>query len=394
MKLKFAITYFTLLSLIACKRNTVEVKNEKQGQLEASVRLEITGVKKFGLDEHTAPRPEYTQLYRGLDEILYFTFFNNFNNSIYFYDYNLNKFIKKIIWEDKKSKDMSGLIAYHIKSLDSIYLFNMRTTEIMLANEKGDIINKTSLRDNMVDSKWLLRYPQYYPRTVTPFIETAHELLLTGFFSGSIPESIISDFKFTARLDLKTNSLRFSNKYPHQLYGFNYNWDGGLFTEVYSDLHSDGNKLVLSFPVSHDLYIADLNKNEYKKVYGGSNFAGTIISSNKPLRKSSREEILSNIIGQDEYTAIKYDKFRKVYYRFLFKRKTESDQKNDWKEKPVAVIVMDNKFRYLGETVIGTGEEWNWQNSFVTKEGLNIEYTGTKNDENFLTLKVFTPKKI
>ncbi|EOR95313.1 hypothetical protein ADIARSV_1508 [Arcticibacter svalbardensis MN12-7] len=55
---------------------------------------------------------------------------------------------------------------------------------------------------------------------------------------------------------------------------------------------------------------------------------------------------------------------------------------------------MDKNFKYLCETNIGNGEDWNWQNSFVTKEGLNVEYTGNKNDESHLTLKIFNLKKI
>ncbi len=395
MNFKFAITIFTLSTLIVCKRNTVEIVNEKYGKLKSSVQLLVSGEKKFGLDTYSAPRPEYTQMYRGSDKILYFTFFNNFNNAIYFYDYKLNKFIKKIVWDNKISKKFEGITAYHIKSLDSIYLFNQRTFEIILADKKGDIISKTPLLDNMADIRWIYKYPQYYLRTVTPFIETNNELLLTGMYTTSIPETAISDFQFTASLNFKTNKLTYFNKYPPELYGFNYTWDGGLFTEVFSELNAVGNKLIFSFPVTHNLYIADLNnKQGYKQVYGGSNFAGTIKSSSLPIGKSSREEILNNIIEQDEYTAIKYDKFRKVYYRFLFKKMTAKNKKNDWHNKPIAVIVLDNQFQYLGETVIGTGEEWNWQNSFVTKEGLNIEYTGINDDENILTLKILTLKKI
>jgi hypothetical protein len=55
---------------------------------------------------------------------------------------------------------------------------------------------------------------------------------------------------------------------------------------------------------------------------------------------------------------------------------------------------MDEEFKYLGETVIGTGEDWYWQNSFVTKEGLNIEYIEKNFEEVFLTFKTFNIKKI
>lgn len=393
MKYKLHTIYFLVLLFGACRGNIVEVKNSNQGLLKASLQLGVTETKIVELDEYTAPAPDYTQLFNGSDGLLYFTFLNNYNNSIYFCNYATGKLVKRITYNKKKSKELSGVTAYYIKSLDSIYLFTPRTTELILTNEGGNVLNKISLKENTTDLNWFLRYPQYFPRTVTPFIETNRGLLLAGFFFGSIPESIVSDFKFTSQLDFKTNKLKFSNNYPASLYGSGYNWDGGLFTEVYYDLHPDGDKLVLSFPVSHDLYISDLNKEGYTKVYGGSNFAGVISSINNSSTKTPREEILTNILQKDEYTAIKYDPFRYVYYRFVLKS-VKSDDIKDWKRKPIAIIIMDKNFKYLGETVIGNGEEWNWQNSFVTREGLNVEYIGNKNDESHLTLKIFNLKKI
>lgn len=65
------------------------------------------------------------------------------------------------------------------------------------------------------------------------------------------------------------------------------------------------------------------------------------------------------------------------------------------KKQLIAVIIMDSNFNYLGETVIGASEEWNWQNTFVTEEGLNIEYLDRKDiaEEN-INFKIFIPKKI
>jgi hypothetical protein len=140
--------------------------------------------------------------------------------------------------------------------------------------------------------------------------------------------------------------------------------------------------------------IRSLKTGEYQKVYAGSNYTDTICSIDKRLRHSSKEEILSIIIKQDEYTAIKYDKYRKVYYRFLLKAAPEAAIQLEWGKKPIAVIVLDDKFNYPGETVIGTGEDRYWQNSFVTGEGLNIEYIEKDINEEYLTFKIFTVKSI
>ena len=99
---------------------------------------------------------------------------------------------------------------------------------------------------------------------------------------------------------------------------------------------------------------------------------------------------------QDLYTAILHDPYRHVYYRFMWQGIPDATVKTSWKEKPMIVIIMDEQFNYMGETVIGTGEEWNWQNSLVTPEGLMMEYIDLDMDseEEYLILKTFTVEKI
>lgn len=394
MRLKLQLACFTLLLTACTNNNNVTIKNEEQGKLKASVMLQVSEEKKIALDDSTAAKPEYTQIFIDSDKRRYFTFLNSYTNSIYFYDYTTTEYVKKITWSKTDLNGVPELKAYHIKSMDSIYIFKKHPHEIVLSNAKGNLLHRTSLMLNPTDKNCFLKYPQYLPYTVIPFIETAHELLLNGFYFGIIPDSIISKFKFTARLDCKTNQLRFSNTYPRSLYGHDYNWYSDMLTWVFSDLHPDGDKLVLSFPISHDVYISNINTGQYKKVYAGSNFAGTICSVKSKKKIPTNEEMMQNFMTNDNYTAIKYDPFRKVYYRFLLKAVSEKSKYKNFKEKLVDIIVMDESFRYLGETTIGTWKSWNWQNSFVTKEGLNIEYNGNDPEEKNIILKVFTIKKL
>ena len=100
-------------------------------------------------------------------------------------------------------------------------------------------------------------------------------------------------------------------------------------------------------------------------------------------------------VKQDMYGAIIYDRFRNVYYRIIRKAIPNAPMDTSWKEKEIAVILMDEEFNYLGETELGPEKQWHWQNSFVTEEGLNIEYLDHNDiNEVNLTLKIFVPKKI
>ncbi len=395
MNFKLLSIYLSLLILAACNTRIVKIKNEKKEQLNAICQMESNDTKKILLDSVTAPKPQYIQVIEDSTGVRQLTFLNTYDNSIYFYDYNSLQFLKKITWNKSGPDGIQGCKGYYIKNMDSIYIYNMPFTEIVHTNSKGKILGKISMRGRKELKDWPLYYPQYYPQTVNPFIETGGKLILTGQYFPSIPDSIITRFRFSAQIDIKSNEINFRHIYPAQLYGSGYNWEGGLFTEVFPELHPDGDKVIYSFPVTHELYIAKIEADTYRKIYAGSNFAETIYSIDRKVpRKTPAELILVHWARQDMYAAVIYDKYRKVYYRFLRKGIPNATIRTRKEEKPITVIIMDEKFNYLGETVIGTGEEWYWENSFVTQEGLNIEYIEKDFEEVFLTLKIFTIKKI
>ena len=155
-------------------------------------------------------------------------------------------------------------------------------------------------------------------------------------------------------------------------------------------------KMVQSFTNSHDLYLSDWNKDEAVKVYGGSNVAGDICSIDCGLDKEpSNEQMLEAFLGQDGYAAILHDPYRKVYYRYLLRGMPNATPKTPIDSKNLVVVMMDEQFRYLGETELGTGKEWNWTNSFVSPEGLNIEKIGTEvEDDDYLTFGIFSVRAI
>jgi len=394
--MKTHILILITLLFYSCS-DIVSIKNTKKEQMKPVKELKQVNTKSFLLDANTAPKPLYIQMINDSLGNRQLSFLNNYNNSIYIYYYETPEFIKKITFDKNGPNAVRKPIGFHIKNQDSIYIYRDFSFEVLLANSKGNVLNKIYLTggaDPRKSSLWTNTYPTYYVKTVVPFIETPKALLLTGLFENDINDSIINKLKFTAHIDFRFDKIDFTHTYPPSLHGGDIIWGGGLFSEVFPQLHPDGKKIIYSFPVSHDLYIADIYGNTYKKVYAGSNFAGTIMSLPKKHIRS-KEKVRSNFVRQDMYAAILYDKFRKVYYRYLRKAIPNAPLNQSWKEKEIAVIIMDKDFNYLGETVLGTEREWHWQNSFVTKEGLNIEYLDNSDiDEANLTLKIFSPENI
>lgn len=378
-----------LLLLAACSGNRKSVKNEYAGKLTASKQLVETGEKRFRLDTETKANPPYIQICTDSmgDNLL--TFLNPRKNSIYFYNYSDTTYLKQVAFEREGDNAIMSAGAYYIKSPDSIYVFNRPMIEIALTDSLGRVHNRVTLLDKN-DKEWGLHNPQYMFSPVMPLLLIDNHLLLPGM--APFPEVLADreNFRFTACIDLATNNYEYHHVYPEELFGNGYNWGGDLIQLPYPAITPEG-KIIHSFTNSHDLYISDWNSDITTKVYGGSNTAGTIRSIDHEAKQTPDELIYACYMEQDFYAALIHDSYRKVYYRYLLHGMSDATLKTPINSKPLTIVVMDEQFHYLGETKIGTGQEWNWTNSFVTAEGLNIEHISTKpEDDDYLTFGLFT----
>jgi len=392
--LRFFCIFF-LATLISCT-HTVTVKNKHKGKLTATYQMVISHEKKILLDDNSAPRPPYMQMIEEDSGRQVLTFLNPYKNGIFFYDFEMGILLKTVEYEREGPNAIRRLECYFVKNMDSIYVFHGPLPELVLTDSSGYVKKRFSLIDNKdrSDNTWPLYYPQYEFYTVNPIIETRGKLILTGSAPfGIADDSLIHKFRFTANFDLQSNIVEFMHSYPAELYGSNPNWPGMAYTLPYSELSPTGG-LIYSFPVSHDIYISQWDKEGYEKVYAGSNNAGTIRSI--AGQRLNSELIISHCLKHDLYTCIRYDPYRNVYYRFMSQGMHDFTIKTSVREKPVVVIVMDESFSYLCETVLGSAEKWNWLNSFVTSEGLMIEYfdPDLDSEEEYLTFKILTLIKL
>ena len=393
MKLKIiaGISVFSLFLISCLKTNVVENNNQKHGLLKGAYHLEVSNTKQFQLDSNTSPKVQCSQIYTDSSLRKNYTLLNKINKTIYFFDYDKPGFISKIPINTKEIINAQG---YFIKAKDSIYVFDKSAMMLCLMNQKGEVLKKMSLigDKNLKKDRWYFNFPQYDMQAATSFIETPTELLLIGQYMESLPDSLAGQFKFVAHVNLKTDKINFTHLYPKALYGGNANWDGQLYTQVYADVNPNTNKLFISFPVSHEVFV-EKKQGSYEAVYAGSNFAETISSLPIAPGKTNNIDLRSHFVKNDVYAALKYDKYRKVYYRLLRKGISKPGKNSQINEKQIAVVIMDEHFNYMGETNIGLWKNWCIENTFVTKDGLNIEYLDKDRNEDYLTLKIFTLKR-
>jgi hypothetical protein len=393
MRNQIYILFLILFAFASCgKKSTIANVNIKAGKLTSSYQLVAKDSKRFRLDSVTAPKPIYIQLINDSLGGTILTFLNEYSRRIYYYDYKNTSLIQSIKYDGGAETSIRKASGYFVKNSDSIYVYDMAGVAIFLVDGSGYIKKKMTLHDT--DKNWPFNYPQYVLSAANPIFEYNGKLILTGQYIPSMPSKKIDDFHFTCYLDMRSNEVEYRYTYPKELYGNDANWEGGVLTTIYPELLNDGT-IIHSYPVSHNIYRSDIRTGEFKAIYAGSNIAGTIQSiNNDDLKNTPKEQIFSHYLGSDVYTAVKYDPYRKVFYRFLLKGVVGATFKTPQENKPVIITVWDKNFNYLGETQIGTGREWNWKNSFVTKEGLNIEYTAEGIGEDYLTFRIFALEKL
>lgn len=397
MKLILFVFTILLLTILSCKFNSKNIDNHYEGKLVNNYNLVKISEKFFLLDSLTGQKNKYSQLF--IDSIgrRVYTVLNYNKKTIYFYDFETTNLIETLKITKRDSNLLKYITAYFIKSKDSIYFHDNIKQKVLLLNSKKELIDSISLIGymNPMLIDWTFKYPQYNPTASSPMLLSKQGLIYTGQFMWAIPDTLINNFKFTALVDFNKKKVSHISTYPDDIYS-GILWDDPIYSTVYSDLDFENNKLVYSYPITHDVYVVDLSTNEQRTFFAGSNFAETITSIDRKKKGdlTYREKLKNHIVKTDLYGGIKYDKYNKVYYRFIRKGIQNAKPSDDLLDKSLAVIMFDKDFKYLGEKVIGKSKEWNWENSFVTKEGLNIEYIEqSNNDETQLMFKIFKPIK-
>jgi len=390
MKPKYCLLLFFTLSF-ACT-HTINVKNEKKGKLIATHCLVPGELKKIPIDYETAPQSPYMQMIDDNAGTRLLTCCNPHTHSIDFYDYETGIKIGSTRYEKEGPNGVVNISGYYIQNMDSIFIYNTRMQELVLTDNTGKVKKRISFRGDGRDD-WYNYFPQYLFFTVIPIIKIQDKLILTGCQTIGLPAKTIDQHPFAACLDLKTDTINYIYTYPKELYGNEANWEGYWAGFVYPELSPDG-EMIHSFPMSHHLYTGPWDSNDFTTVYAGSNKASTMHSIAMDPIRTPGEVVLDRLAREDIYTAIRYDRYRQLYYRIILHGIPGADRSTPRSKKPVSVIIMDRRFNYMGETEIGTGEQWNWNNMFVTREGLNIEYISDDAlDEDFMIFQIFKVEK-
>ena len=372
-----------ILLLAACSnQKQCTVVNELDTSSYKKAPYSETAEKVFELDSCSAPRP----VYMGIQDIngrRVLTFLNEYNYSIYGYDYDSNK--QSFVYALPTGGEEIIRPKAYVFMQDSVCgVLDVSLMKLLICDFKeSSIVSQFDLRgDN--NPQWPDYYPQYLPTSSNPLIYSNGKIELIGQAFKSLTESNLGAFHIETTIDPNNHDVNYETEYPSEYYGNGVNWEGGYYTSVYKAILPDGTKLY-SFPMSHNILVKKNGNSKWK--YGGSPIAHEISSIPVEISKTTEQDIFSSSIGQDSYGPILYDPFNKRVYRFISYRVDDTAQHLSLSQKIIGIIVMDENLNYLGEAELGNGYNWNINNAFITKEGLNIEYNGNQ-DEDHLVFKI------
>lgn len=130
------------------------------------------------------------------------------------------------------------------------------------------------------------------------------------------------------------------------------NWGGTSYRQVFTCFNSTHDKIIFSFPISHNLTVFDCGLKTVEEIYAGSSCINEIKAfSNDKQERLNSEKSYRHFVANNSYAAIIYDKYRKLYYRIF---ELPYINRNGDAFKKVGVVILDEQFKIVGEQVLGS----------------------------------------
>ena len=389
MKIKLLLCSVVFIALLSSCNNGNKVINEDRNKYESKCKLIEFKKKEFKIDEQTTYLTEYIQ-YVDKDSIDYLVFVNKYNNSVYYYNYSNCRFVKKMTFEKEGNNGVYTMQAFMDINKDSFFVYSYDTKILNLFDNNHKLVKKYNFYKIPEKGNWTMINPCPYIQTATPIKKIGDKIVCMGFVSGETSQETNTNRPVCVVYDLKSNKIQSTLNYPIQY--SKYNWAGGFTYRMpyYDVVNRD---LIVSFAASHNLIRYNIDTGKSEEFYAGSSNIKEI--SSYPQRKDSRideDAAWRWYMTNASYENIMYDKYRKVYYRIARLPKKDYNSTERGNKKPIVIIILDSNLKYIGETTLPSNENWFSCNSFVSREGLNIQVL--TDNEDVISFKTFKIEKL
>lgn len=354
--------------------DSVSVENLHAGKLTDRCEIEYTGNKLFKLDDETSYLSAYVQLV-DKDSSCYLTFLNEYNNSIYFYDFKTSAFVKRIKYDKEGNNGVGQIQGYYYINEDSIFVYEYGGHRLFLTDSESSVIHSPAMLFTQKKAQQVEDItsfpPAPYAQTDNPIRMIKDNVILGGFISGEYLAENSRNRPVNILYDLTKEEVRYINNYPDMYQ--KYNWGGGL---AYRLPHFDTNEdnILLSFSADHYIVNYSFSADSCTRHYAGSSLINKITSFSYPKSiPLNKERVMGWYRENPSYEGIYYDKYKNLYYR-IARLPNLNYKKGEWgNRKPVVVIVLDSDLNYLGEETLPSALNLRTTNCFVSEDGFYIQ---------------------
>lgn len=338
------------------------------------------------LDSNTKSNTKSLFLYKNKEGKEYITFQNQYNNEIYFYNFENKKVEFKVTPELDGNNGVGVFFGYYIQNLDSIFLTNMEVEKIALIDSSSNL-KEQLVYDKSSDETPLRRSfsTSDYFRPIRIIGSKIYTISRCNRNEQPNPVSITIDMK-TKEVDYLPFNYPQIQKTMNKLKAF------GLEDQFSRDF--DGSHFIYSFYFDEDIFITSIDHKEIQRKKIKSKYINNILLLDD-FGNSTVQEACEN----PNYGNMIYDQYRSVYYRIAYP-KTEINRKLEMQEaitlmdygrKNFSIIILDKNFNIIGETLF-PDYTYNSGIMFVREDGLYISSShpmSTQYSDDYLNFQRF-----
>ncbi len=295
----------------------------------------------FPLTEHTYNRVKPFNLFTEKG-ITYIAFYDKRSVSINIFEYKTRKNITVIpILGLFPSKDLRKVSAY-VSCFDSIFIATVNKLTLIDSTRKayrsiGFLRNpKLSLAEIATDAP--------------PVVRDGHFYTAVGSYADGNSPSSVRKWRLVYDFDLGANSASLLYHYPER-------YSDRLYGSVFLDQSyciNDSGRFVFSFMADSCIYETNFAQHHKAYLAKSRHQNGDIEGFSEAELKDPKRK-LKNVLIRDTYSSIYFDAHRKRYLRVMRSGISEAAFDARVRTKPTRLIILDEKFRIIGESDVPSG---------------------------------------
>ncbi|WP_296622876.1 DUF4221 family protein [Marivirga sp.] len=372
--------FYLLILIITIHISSCQKSYQKSENLENNYELKITNSLVFNLDSIKTAYTRGVQVYPHHNP-QHLLFFHSTGKYISIYDLKSQELLKEIHFDFEGPKRVPRSINYaYIHNFDSIFLFDPLPQQIYLVDSAGNNIDEFDLQlDDMHYTYPDGAHPPYF-KNRTLFLPT---------YPSPMENATSSDYGMVEfDIDRKSFDTKYnlSEKYDEGFWG-KHSYRNAVFT-----YNEDTDAIIMSFPNDKYIYVTDTQGNKSKHFAGSSE-----MKTLKPLSEELYNDDGKTYRKQAEqgfYSGLKYDRWRKLYYRFAYNPINKYADRSALGEN-ASIIILNNEFEIIGESPINA-KKYSFGITFINEDGLHLFNSDQYNkvDDSRFSFDLFKLKNV